>query len=292
MLKHLVRSHRRQLETFDDFYRHGTKLIKSHSSPSSPTYTFHDVFCDFTSVTSDIVSKEEDPCDIDRQNDASKSRCVLGTDRADTQRPRDVRSHGHVIIHHVPSLVKQKSIDENAMYSVESHPKQIGCLKRSLTSPVSTGIREKEIQRQSNDDCPLTRSATDTNEVLQEKRSFFARHFRSLKRKSGKRKDPYGRSFSTPLLSKLSSFFHRRSNPSSDRPTCGVHNLVTRFRPRIDHSWQHPCQTSTESNKEQLPSRVDDYVHLPRSTKPVILKRVHTYHNSFDLRPLEQCLEY
>ena len=217
---------------------------------------------------------------------------VLDNDRTDTRRPSDVLPHGQVMIHRMSFLVKQKSVDDNEISSVESSAKQIECLNRSLTSSPSSKIREKGTLRKTNDECALIRPTTDTNEVLKKKRSFFDRHFRSLKRKSRKRKESHERSFSTPLLSKVSVFFHRRSTPSSNRPKCGIHNLVTCFRPRIDHSWQHPSPTSTELNKEQLPSIVDDDVHLPRSTKTVILKRVHTCHNSFDLRPLEQCLEY
>lgn len=112
---------------------------------------------------------------------------------------------------------------------------------------------------------------------------------------------PVNKSSSTLLLPKLTSFFqrHHLSEQHKDR----VGNLKARLHhrrhspPLTNNAPKFQCQVSNELIQEV--KRSEDQEHhnhdcapFQRSVKPVVMKRVHTWHNSFDLRPIDQCLEY
>ncbi len=106
---------------------------------------------------------------------------------------------------------------------------------------------------------------------------------------------------STPILPKLVSLFHRHH--LSEHHKYRVGNLKARLHhrrhspPLTNTAPKFQCQVSNELIQEIKQSEEqayddNDYIRLQRSVKPAIMKRVHTWHNSFDLRPLDQCLEY
>lgn len=124
---------------------------------------------------------------------------------------------------------------------------------------------------------------------------------------------PVNKSPATPILPKLASLFqrhhhhHHHSSQLSEQYKYRVGNL----KARLHHRRTSPSSTST--TKFQCPSSNDlihqitndedktfsvDYlidsetIRQQRSTKPVIMKRVHTWHNSFNLTPIDQCVEY
>jgi hypothetical protein len=106
---------------------------------------------------------------------------------------------------------------------------------------------------------------------------------------------PVNKSPSTPILPKLVSLFHRHH--LSEHHKYRVGNLKARLHHRRNTAPKFQCQSSNELIKEikQLEEQgydQNDYIPFQRSVKPVIMKRVHTWHNTFDLRPVDQCLEY
>ena len=116
---------------------------------------------------------------------------------------------------------------------------------------------------------------------------------------------PVKKSPSSPILPKLASFFHRHPHPhhSSEHHKYRVKNLKARLHhrrnspPLTNTAPKFHCQLSDELIQEvqQLEEeRVNQKAifEAQRSVKPVVMKRVHTWHNSFDLRPIDQCLEY
>ena len=109
---------------------------------------------------------------------------------------------------------------------------------------------------------------------------------------------------STPILPKLASLFHRHHHVS-EQYTYRVGNL----KARLHHRKRSPalgnlptkfqCQSSNElidrikhSEEHADNDETDHHLRSQRSVKPVVMKRVHTWHNTFDLRPVDQCLEY
>jgi hypothetical protein len=112
---------------------------------------------------------------------------------------------------------------------------------------------------------------------------------------------PMKKSPSSPILPKLVSFFHLHH--SSEHHKYRVGNLKARLHhrrhspPLTNLTPKFHCQASNEliqeiKQLEQQEYDNDDYIHLQRPVKPVVMKRVHTWHNTFDLRPVDQCLEY
>jgi hypothetical protein len=103
---------------------------------------------------------------------------------------------------------------------------------------------------------------------------------------------------STPILPKLASLFHRYH--LSEHHKYRVGNLKARLHhrrnspPLTNTAPKFHCQVSNELIQElkQLEEQNNDYIRLQHSAKPVVMKRVHTWHNTFDLRPLDQCIEY
>lgn len=103
------------------------------------------------------------------------------------------------------------------------------------------------------------------------------------------------------MLPKLTSLFHRHHLSEQHK------HRVGNLRARLHHRRNSPpltstapkfqCQVSNELIEEikQLEEQQyidEDNMLYRRPAKPVVMKRVHTWHNSFDLRPVEQCLEY
>jgi hypothetical protein len=123
---------------------------------------------------------------------------------------------------------------------------------------------------------------------------------------------PVTKSPSTPILPKLVSLFHRHHHHShqSEHYKYRVGNLKARLHhrkrspPSSTLETKFQCQSSNELIRhletEKISSIVDDeekflemdHSRYQRSVKPVVMKRVHTWHNTFDLRPIDQCLEY
>jgi len=117
---------------------------------------------------------------------------------------------------------------------------------------------------------------------------------------------PVVKSSSTPLLPKLVSLLrhhhhHHHHNHLAEHHKYRVGNLVARlhFRrnspPMSNVGPKFKCPSSNdliEEIKQAQEENNDEYVRLRRPIKPVVMKRVHTWHNTFDLRPLDQCLEY
>jgi hypothetical protein len=112
---------------------------------------------------------------------------------------------------------------------------------------------------------------------------------------------PVKKSPSTPILPKLVSLFHRHY--LSEHHKYRVGNLKARLHhrrhspPLTNTAPKFQCQVSNEliqeiKQSEQQNYDDNDYIRLQRSVKPEIMKRVHTWHNTFDLRSLDQCLEY
>jgi hypothetical protein len=112
---------------------------------------------------------------------------------------------------------------------------------------------------------------------------------------------PMKNSPSTLILPKLASFFHRHH--LSEHHKYRVGNLKARLHhrrnspPLTNTAPKFQCQASNEliqeiQQLEEQRSNQNPYIQLQRSVKPVVMKRVHTWHNTFDLRPLDQCLEY
>ncbi|UJR29909.1 hypothetical protein I4U23_017457 [Adineta vaga] len=108
---------------------------------------------------------------------------------------------------------------------------------------------------------------------------------------------PVKKSPSTPILPKLVSLFHRHH--LSEQHKYRVGNLKARLHhrrnspPLMNTAPKFQCQISNELieeikklEEEQLIDQ--DYMSSSRPTKPVVMKRVHTWHNSFDLRPVDQ----
>lgn len=113
---------------------------------------------------------------------------------------------------------------------------------------------------------------------------------------------PVRKSPPTPLIPKLASLFHRHH--LSEHHKYRVGNLKARLHhrrhspPLTNTAPKFHCEVSNELIQEiqyleieELEQR-NEFIQLQRSLKPVIMKRVHTWHNTFDLRPLDQCLEY
>jgi hypothetical protein len=112
---------------------------------------------------------------------------------------------------------------------------------------------------------------------------------------------PMKKSPSSPILPKLVSFFHLHH--SSEHHKYRVGNLKARLHhrrhspPLTNTAPKFRCQLSNEliqqiQQLEEERSNQNAYIQLQRSAKPVVMKRVHTWHNTCDLRPLDQCLEY
>jgi hypothetical protein len=253
MFKHLVQFHHHHpiLETFDDFYSNDSKSIKSPTSLNS--YTFHNVFGD---LTSDIVPEE------DEQTNCSTPIFYLEDD-LNTQSSRLSNSFKYS-----NTLIKQNSVNENELHLTKLRTKKTSSIQRSQTINTNIGIIEKQIN--SKNDSPIVK-----------KHRSFVSLFRpnitgifSLRKKSS----------SIPILSKITSLFHRNSNQSH-----GVQNFITRFRHRskLARSLSNELIQKIKESEEK-----DDYTHLQRSFKPVVMKRVHTCYNTFQLRSLDQCLEY
>ncbi|CAF3321491.1 unnamed protein product [Rotaria socialis] len=113
---------------------------------------------------------------------------------------------------------------------------------------------------------------------------------------------PVTKSPPKPILPKLASLFHR--NHSSEQHIYRVGNLKARLHhrrhspPLTNTAPKFQCQDSNEliqeikrSEDEQHQDN-DHHISTQRPVKPVVMKRVHTWHNTFDLRPVDQCLEY
>ena len=109
---------------------------------------------------------------------------------------------------------------------------------------------------------------------------------------------PVKKSPSTPILPKLVSLFHRHH--FSEHHKYRVGNLKARLHhrrhspPLTTTAPKFQCQDSNELIQQikQQEYQPNDYTPFQHSIKPVVMKRVHTWHNTFDLRPLDQCLEY
>jgi len=112
---------------------------------------------------------------------------------------------------------------------------------------------------------------------------------------------PMKKSPSTQILPKLASLFHRHH--LSEHYKSRVGNLKARLHhrrnspPLTNNTPKFQCQASNELIQEIQQSEQQEYhqtdcIRLQRSVKPVVMKRVHTWHNTFDLRPVDQCLEY
>lgn len=112
---------------------------------------------------------------------------------------------------------------------------------------------------------------------------------------------PVTKSLPKPILPKLASFFHR--NHISEQHKHRIGNL----KARLHHRRHSPPLSSTapkfqyqDSNEliqeikllQDQPCQDNDHLSYQRPVKPVVMKRVHTWHNTFDLRPIDQCLEY
>ena len=113
---------------------------------------------------------------------------------------------------------------------------------------------------------------------------------------------PVNKSSSITFLPKLASLFHRHH--LSEHHKYRVGNLKTRLHhrknspPLKNTAPKFQCQVSNEliqeikqSEKQQAHQR-HTFNPFQRPVKPVVMKRVHTWHNTFDLRPVDQCLEY
>lgn len=122
---------------------------------------------------------------------------------------------------------------------------------------------------------------------------------------------PVTKSLGTPILPKLASFFQRHHHSHPPHLNEQYKYRVGNLKARLHHRRTSPSSSTTtkfqcpasndlirqiENTKEKdLPANhlIDfDTFHHQRSTKPVIMKRVHTWHNSFNLTPIDQCLEY
>ena len=110
---------------------------------------------------------------------------------------------------------------------------------------------------------------------------------------------PVKKSPSTPILPKLASLFHRHHLSEHHKHRVG--NLKARLHhrrnspPLTTNAPKFQCQVSNElieQIKQSEQQNLDACPQSQRPVKPVIMKRVHTWHNTFDLRPLDQCLEY
>ncbi|CAF3137556.1 unnamed protein product [Rotaria sp. Silwood2] len=111
---------------------------------------------------------------------------------------------------------------------------------------------------------------------------------------------PVNKSPPKQILPKLASLFHR---PSFEQHKYRVGNLKARLHhrrhspPLTNNALKFQCQDSNELIKAIKRSEGQQYhdndnIPCQRPVKPVIMKRVHTWHNAFDLRPIDQCLEY
>ncbi|CAF0951034.1 unnamed protein product [Rotaria sordida] len=107
---------------------------------------------------------------------------------------------------------------------------------------------------------------------------------------------PVNKSPPKPILPKLASLFHRSS---FEQHKYRVGNLKARLHhrrhspPLTNNAPKFQCQDSNELIQEIKRSECQqhhDNDHMPcrRPVKPVIMKRVHTWHNTFDLRPVDQ----
>jgi len=105
----------------------------------------------------------------------------------------------------------------------------------------------------------------------------------------------------TTILPKLASLFHRHH--LTEHHKYRVKNLKARLHhrrhspPLTNTAPKFQCQASNEliqqiKQLEEQKYDEKDNIRSQRSVKPVVMKRVHTWHNTFDLRPVDQCLEY
>jgi hypothetical protein len=112
---------------------------------------------------------------------------------------------------------------------------------------------------------------------------------------------PVNRSPSTPIFPKLISLFHRHH--LSEHHKYRVGNLKARLHhrrhspPLTNTAPKFQCQVSNEliqqiQQSEEQQYDENYYISHQHSVKPVVMKRIRTWHNAFDLRPLDQCLEY
>ncbi|CAF3521109.1 unnamed protein product [Rotaria sp. Silwood1] len=111
---------------------------------------------------------------------------------------------------------------------------------------------------------------------------------------------PVNKSPSKPILPKLASLFHR---PSSEQHKYRVGNIKARLHhrrhspPLTNNAPKFQCQDSNELIQEIKRSEDQQYYdndHIPyqRPVKPVVMKRVHTWHNTFDLRPVDHLKDF
>lgn len=128
---------------------------------------------------------------------------------------------------------------------------------------------------------------------------------------------PSTRSPSNQIIPKLVSLFHKNVNHSTgnQQHNCEQYKYrVGNIKARLHHrklspssqvSTKFQCQSSNEliDQIRSLAQQEDQFysnenlldiesLRFQRANKPVVMKRVHTWHNSFDLRPIDQCLEY
>ncbi|CAF4192758.1 unnamed protein product [Rotaria sp. Silwood2] len=107
---------------------------------------------------------------------------------------------------------------------------------------------------------------------------------------------PVNKSPPKQILPKLASLFHR---PSFEQHKYRVGNLKARLHhrrhspPLTNNALKFQCQDSNELIKAIKRSEGQQYhdndnIPCQRPVKPVIMKRVHTWHNAFDLRPIDQ----
>jgi len=228
-------------------------------------------------------------------------------------------------------VVKQNSVNENNSHSTKMRKNEFSdlsmnkrrFLKRSETVAHSVTFNEKKTSP--NDDFPQLVSSSTNRQIEKKHRSFASlfHHFhhnstgslqttvnsttksenvrprlskqRTLPSTSELSSPPVKKSPSTPILPKLASLFTRHH--SSEHRKYRIGNLKARLHhrrksPQLNNNTpKFQCQVSTEliQEVEQLDSQE---IYSQRPIKPVIMKRVHTWHNTFDLRPLDQCLEY
>ena len=231
--------------------------------------------------------------------------------------------------HPTNGITKQISINENQMISTKIRKSEL-CdpsthkhrfLKRSETVDHTDGFSEK---RSSQEDFPEL--SLPANNFTKKHRSFvsFFHHqqnspsnstgtlqtensqSKSVKSKpvstSIENDSPVKKSPPTPFIPKLASLFHRHHLTEHHKHRVG--NLKARLHhrrhspPLTNTAPRFHCEVSNELIQQIQYLEAEDilqrneYIQLQRSLKPVIMKRVHTWHNTFDLRPLDQCLEY
>ena len=80
---------------------------------------------------------------------------------------------------------------------------------------------------------------------------------------------------------------HRKTSPSSKVSTKFQCESSNELIDQIKYFEEHEQQFYLNNDLLDI-----DYLRQQRLFKPVVMKRVHTWHNSFNLKPIDQCLEY